>query len=264
MGLLDRLNSVNTIENKKYFEAIKNKSMKIFAILNDVNAEFYIINNSKLEIQYSCKKDVVDNMINKNNSKLIIQQALNDKFNYKISEVCFVCTYKETWLSLLKNIFNNDTVEELFGMYYNTVDFEKDVKFNPETNTIDIWTNDIPEYICEIELGNFITHIANSGFIERTTKIYYTINFYKKIDIDDIYFKYTNGCLDMDYNKYLSTYHWKHFRKEAYKFYNYECSLCKSKDNLNLHHKNYDNLGRETFNDVILLCNKCHKIHHGK
>jgi hypothetical protein len=66
----------------------------------------------------------------------------------------------------------------------------------------------------------------------------------------------------MNYNDYLNTEHWKHFRKETLKFYNNRCVICSSEKNLNVHHKNYSNRGRETFNDVIVVCNKCHKEIH--
>lgn len=70
---------------------------------------------------------------------------------------------------------------------------------------------------------------------------------------------------NMPYKLYLETEHWKHFRAETLKFAQYKCQLCNSKDTeLNVHHKNYDNVGRETFNDVIVLCKLCHGTHHGK
>ncbi|WP_394899977.1 HNH endonuclease [Clostridium butyricum] len=72
----------------------------------------------------------------------------------------------------------------------------------------------------------------------------------------------------MKYTSYLKTEHWKHFRNEAIKYYQGKCQLCgtveKHSYDLHLHHNNYDNRGRETFNDVTLLCSKCHKKHHNK
>lgn len=86
---------------------------------------------------------------------------------------------------------------------------------------------------------------------------------------DELYREYINYLRSMDYRKeYLKSEHWKHFRKEALKFYNYECTLCKKKGGngrgLNVHHNNYKNIGRETFNDIVVICNECHKRHHGK
>ena len=64
-----------------------------------------------------------------------------------------------------------------------------------------------------------------------------------------------NGYKSMKYDDYLNTEHWKHFINECMKWSGYKCQLC-NKDHvmLNVHHKSYDNIGRETFNDVIVLC----------
>ena len=68
----------------------------------------------------------------------------------------------------------------------------------------------------------------------------------------------------MPYKEYLLTEHWKHFRKEALKFYGYKCQLCNEKNKeLCVHHKTYENKGRETFNDITVLCEECHKLVHG-
>jgi len=69
----------------------------------------------------------------------------------------------------------------------------------------------------------------------------------------------------MKYDEYLLTEHWKHFIGEAVRWANYRCQLC-NKDHtmLHVHHKTYDNKGRETFNDVIVLCKECHEMVHNK
>ncbi len=67
----------------------------------------------------------------------------------------------------------------------------------------------------------------------------------------------------MTYDEYLKTEHWKHFRDEAMKFADYKCQLCNKNDcKLIVHHNNYQNRGKETFNDVIVLCEECHKKVH--
>lgn len=80
----------------------------------------------------------------------------------------------------------------------------------------------------------------------------------------DLYTQLIKKFNNMDYVDYLNTEHWKHFREQVFIFYNRECQVCKSKAGLNVHHKTYENRGRETFNDIILLCNECHKKIHGK
>jgi 5-methylcytosine-specific restriction endonuclease McrA len=70
---------------------------------------------------------------------------------------------------------------------------------------------------------------------------------------------------NMPYNLYLQTDHWQHFRLKALDNAKYICQLCNSKEKkLDVHHRTYENRGRETFNDVIVLCDGCHKKHHGK
>lgn len=82
---------------------------------------------------------------------------------------------------------------------------------------------------------------------------------------DDIYTLYLNHMNSLKYNDYLLTDHWKHFVNEAHKHYKHKCIVCDNKEgSLHVHHKTYINLGRETFNDVVLLCADCHRMVHGK
>lgn len=68
---------------------------------------------------------------------------------------------------------------------------------------------------------------------------------------------------NMPYINYLQTEHWIHFKTEALKHSQFKCQLCSNKDTeLNVHHKNYENRGRETFSDVIVLCKECHGKFH--
>lgn len=90
----------------------------------------------------------------------------------------------------------------------------------------------------------------------------------EKPKVDDFSVLYTsviNKLKSMPYDEYLKTEHWKRFSNEAVKFARYRCELC-NKDHvrLNVHHKTYENRGRETFNDVIVLCDECHAMVHGK
>lgn len=65
------------------------------------------------------------------------------------------------------------------------------------------------------------------------------------------------------YKDYLLGAHWVKFRKEIISSRKI-CQHCCSKKNLNIHHKNYNNLGKETNEDVIILCNNCHSRFHKK
>lgn len=65
------------------------------------------------------------------------------------------------------------------------------------------------------------------------------------------------------YKEYLSSEHWKKFRKETYSKRKM-CQKCTSKKNLNIHHITYVNLWKETQEDVLVLCNECHFRGHKK
>lgn len=73
-----------------------------------------------------------------------------------------------------------------------------------------------------------------------------------------------NKLKKMPYKEYLQTEHWKNKRKSTLKKAKYKCELCNSKDNLNVHHKTYENRGCEMSRDLIVLCEKCHSKFHDK
>lgn len=62
------------------------------------------------------------------------------------------------------------------------------------------------------------------------------------------------------YQRYTRSPHWRAFRLEAIKNAGGKCSLCQTTDNLVVHHKHYETLGKETFDDVEVLCSKCHMV----
>lgn len=85
---------------------------------------------------------------------------------------------------------------------------------------------------------------------------------------DDVNIKY-NACIEemkaMPYPDYLFTDHWQHFKAQALINARSTCQLCGANDKqLDVHHKSYDNRGRETFLDVIVLCHDCHAKFHDK
>ena len=83
--------------------------------------------------------------------------------------------------------------------------------------------------------------------------------------IDNEYNIYINKLRNMNYKNYLESEHWKHYKEQAIKNAHYKCQLC-NKDHtlLNVHHNNYENRGRETFLDTIVLCSECHSKFHNK
>ena len=61
------------------------------------------------------------------------------------------------------------------------------------------------------------------------------------------------------YKQYLVSPHWKKLEIKALKRANYKCEKCGSDNNLKCQHRNFDNLYRETLDDLIILCDKCKK-----
>ena len=71
---------------------------------------------------------------------------------------------------------------------------------------------------------------------------------------------------DMEYRDFLNTPYWDAVRsKKLFQAY-YKCSLCNGNENLQVHHKTYENHGYEHNNldDLIVLCGNCHSKHHRK
>lgn len=66
-----------------------------------------------------------------------------------------------------------------------------------------------------------------------------------------------------DYKDYLKTYDWNETRKIVLKEANYKCQLCGAKNvKLNVHHNTYENIGHEYREDLVVLCDDCHKKFH--
>lgn len=80
--------------------------------------------------------------------------------------------------------------------------------------------------------------------------------------------------MGLRYREYIQTPHWKTFRENyilnllAFRAKRTEdrpdkceISFCKN-TGTTLHHRSYDNLGNETFDDVFLVCQECHERIH--
>jgi len=64
--------------------------------------------------------------------------------------------------------------------------------------------------------------------------------------------------MNSEYKAYLSSKEWKEKRKEFLESANYECEDCGGKAT-QVHHLNYDCLGKEKESDVVVLCKQCHE-----
>jgi hypothetical protein len=81
-------------------------------------------------------------------------------------------------------------------------------------------------------------------------------------EIEKLYKQLIEWFTAIPYQEYLQTEHWKHFRDKALLNANNKCQVCNEPHQLQVHHRNYDNRGRETFLDVVVLCRSCHARMH--
>jgi hypothetical protein len=66
------------------------------------------------------------------------------------------------------------------------------------------------------------------------------------------------------YRLYLASPRWAEQRAAALERAGHKCQLCSSHTtNLQVHHNTYDRIGVELNTDLIVLCDDCHRKHHG-
>ena len=68
----------------------------------------------------------------------------------------------------------------------------------------------------------------------------------------------------MDYRQYLQSPEWQGKRRMVLDYYGNRCAVCNSAAHVDVHHRNYENVGHEHFNDLIAICNDCHSLFHNK
>lgn len=69
----------------------------------------------------------------------------------------------------------------------------------------------------------------------------------------------------LSYKQYLATPHWKCTRREALKRVGAKCERCGALNDdvtLVVHHLTYDNIGHESPEDLMVLCQSCHGLEH--
>lgn len=66
----------------------------------------------------------------------------------------------------------------------------------------------------------------------------------------------------MPYPEYLLTPEWQIKRQKALRFASFRCQVCNGAEDLNVHHRTYERLGRERLADLTVLCQDCHAIFH--
>lgn len=65
------------------------------------------------------------------------------------------------------------------------------------------------------------------------------------------------------YPEYIRSRQWKQRAAAMIARANFRCQRCGSPRALNVHHLTYAHLGDEWAEDLIVLCNSCHKKEHG-
>lgn len=68
----------------------------------------------------------------------------------------------------------------------------------------------------------------------------------------------------MPYRQYLLTPEWQERRKAALSRAGYKCQVCNRSRQLHVHHRTYERRGVELARDLIVLCDECHALYHGK
>ncbi len=66
----------------------------------------------------------------------------------------------------------------------------------------------------------------------------------------------------LDYRYYIRSAAWYRRRAVALKIADHKCMICYSSENLSVHHRTYERLGREKMTDLVVLCWPCHDLFH--
>ena len=62
------------------------------------------------------------------------------------------------------------------------------------------------------------------------------------------------------YTNYLKSNEWQSRRQSKLRHAKERCEQCGEREGLQVHHLNYERLGREADSDLIVLCKSCHWI----
>ena len=64
------------------------------------------------------------------------------------------------------------------------------------------------------------------------------------------------------YKAYIASPEWAAKRKEALEHHGRYCRGCGTQRHLQVHHRTYEQLGREPIDDLVVLCTVCHQGVH--
>ena len=100
----------------------------------------------------------------------------------------------------------------------------------------------------------FVSYDERQKIREKIQKEYYDL--YQSVLNKKHYYKET-------YYNYLKSDEWKKKRLERLKIDKFTCQICnKQSGRLDVHHTTYQNIYKENINDLITLCENCHKKLH--
>jgi len=68
--------------------------------------------------------------------------------------------------------------------------------------------------------------------------------------------------LPMPYSDYLKSDHWQALRSVKLKEADSRCQVCNAGGLLDVHHRTYERLGKESLEDLTVLCRECHDLFH--
>ena len=124
------------------------------------------------------------------------------------------------------------------------------------------------------DCGYLLTHNYKKDYVKNYDELPYVdlekrkmnaLNSGQKRYIKSILFDYAQKHFERSYNYYHNVYlksdEWKHKRRLIMEYYKYKCQSC-GDDATDLHHKTYNNIFKEKFEDLEPLCRKCHNKEH--
>lgn len=65
-------------------------------------------------------------------------------------------------------------------------------------------------------------------------------------------------------SQYMKSEMWQSKRLEVLRRDNHKCVVCNKKDNLDIHHISYENVGNESLDDLVTVCRKHHQLIHDR
>lgn len=90
----------------------------------------------------------------------------------------------------------------------------------------------------------------------------------KELRLQDVYGRVKSAAANRrkhrEYHEYLRSNKWKAKRKRKQRQCGYRCEICGSDGPLDIHHKHYRTVGRESLSDLMCLCRHCHEDQHCK